>query len=872
MNTDMKRYAWIALGLVASLIWAWTAVARLPSNQINSRGIYIQFDNIFNNIDAAHGFPVVGGHQRWQWKNLEPSYDNDYRFDEIRSFVSQQDSVGKKAALGIETFVGRINQSPPYGSLGVPQWLWQTYPNVALWNPRGNPPYWYTLNYLDANYKAKYQEFVYAFADWLAANPDVTAHVGWIEMGVGMYSETQPSDQWVTQNWPDYAFYADDPPAGLGWSGADWEGYVNWCTDTYYHAFRVRNPSLSFIPLFLNCAPDFKGVRDDFSNYAAQKGIGLKNNGLQVDRHPYYLYGPLETWGAVTAPGVAPIAWETYEQWLTNETELYWGLLCALDKHPDVLEPDRWLMVDHSYNKRANYVAIWNWIAPYLGVTPDTTPGIWCALRETEFPSNGEPGNFDFWLFQRTNLTGGASVTAWNVTGYKEGRYTRRTDQSSGNPYMHFQVLNPSTFYNGPGQVTVHVTYLDQGSDSWRLTYDSTTGEKTAGTVTKTNTNTWKKQSFVLSDARFRNGYGPGGVGEAPDLKIDCMNNGDEYIHLIEVVKSGGGPTPTPTQTTTPCSIQGSVSLQGRPAPPHTRWSVPLTVNVCGTPHSVTTDQMGNFTVSGLTPGTCDIQVKNGHTLSNKRTGYTLVNGVNPMNMGELKEGDANNDNTVNSSDFLLLRGSYFKSEGQPGFVDGADFNEDGTVNSSDFLLLRSNYFLSGPIEVGGGGGQGGAQSLALTATALDTASIAIDPALTTVQEGDVFELDIRIDAGEVGVAVTDVYVDLQADNLQPIEIVGGGSLEIIATRIDDSGGTVDIAAGTFGTPVTGSFVLATVRFRAKANTQGATTPVTFSLTPPRETVVKDDQDHNLLQTATSGAVRIDEPESYSLYLPAVLH
>jgi hypothetical protein len=864
----MKRYLWIALGLAVSLGWALTALARLPSNQTASRGVYIQFDNIFNNIDRAHGFPVAGGHQRWEWKDLEPSYDNDYRFEEIRSFVTQQASREKKAAIGFETFVGRINQSPPYGSLGVPQWLWQTYPNVALWNTRGGGTPWYTLNYLDANYQAKYREFIYAFADWLAANPDVAANVGWVEIGVGMYSETQPSDQWVTANWPDYVFYADDPPAGLGWSGNDWLGYVNWCTDTYYHAFRVRNPSLSFIPLFLNCAPDFKGVRDAFSDYAAAKGIGLKNNGLQVDRHPYYLYGPLEKWGSVVAPGIAPIAWETYVQWLTNETELYWGLLCALDKLPDVLEPDRWLMVDDNYNPRPNYVAIWNWVEPYLGVTPDTTPGIWCALRETEFPANGEPGNFDFWLFQRDDLPGGVTVAEWNVTPYKEGRYARRTDQATGNRYMHFQVLNPSAFYGNPGQVTVYVTYRDIGTDSWKLTYDSFTGEKDAGLVQKTNTNTWKKAAFVLPDARFGNGFGPGGTGSAPDLKIDCMNDGNEYMHLVEVRKSTGGPTPTPTETSTVCTIQGSVTLQrpGKPAPDPS-WQVPLTVMVGSTPHAVTTDQSGNLALSGLTPGTYDISVKNGHTLSNRRRNHTLVSGVNPINMGELKEGDANNDDTVNSSDFLLLRGSYFKSSGQPGFVDGADFNEDDVVNSSDFLLLRSNYFQSGPIDLSGA--QGNAAGTMLRTQASGLVGIAIEPASTTVNVDDEFDLDVRIDAGAAGVAAADVFIDFVPNDLEVVEIRDGQALTVIAKRYDNSSGTIDIGAGTLSTPPTGTFVLATLRFRAKANTQGHTTAVAFSLAAPRETVVKDEGDHNLLGASTNGTVRINA-SAYDIYLPLV--
>jgi hypothetical protein len=866
----MKRYLWIAVGLAASLMWVLTALARLPTNQVNSRGIYIQFDNVFNNIDQAHGFPVAGGHQRWQWRDLEPNFDNDYRFDQIQSFVSQQAERGKKAAIGFETFVGRINQTRPYGSLGVPQWLWETYPNVALWNIRGGVEPWYTLNYLDANYQAKYREFIYAFADWLAANTAVASNIGFVEIGVGMYSETQPSDQWVTQNWPDYVFYADEPPSGLGWTGNDWLGYVNWCTDTYYNAFRARNPSLSFVPLFLNCAPDFKGVRDTFSDYAAAKGIGLKNNGLQVDRHPSYLYGPLEKWGSVVAPGIAPIAWETYVQWLTNETELYWGLLCALDKLPDVLEPDRWLMVDESYNPRPNWVAIWNWVDPYLGVTPDTTPGIWCALRETEFPANGEPGNFDFWLFQRDDMPNGTTVAEWNVTGYRQGRYTRRTNQATGDRYMHFQVLNPSAFYGYPGQVTVHVTYLDQGNDWWKLTYDSFTGEKEARLVQKGNTGKWLTEVIPLSDARFGNGFGPGGVGTAPDLKIDCMNDGNEYIHMVEVKKGGGGPTPTPTQTGTASSIQGSVTLQrpGKPAPDPS-WQVPLTVKVGTIPYAVTTDQSGNFTLSGLTPGTYDILVKNAHTLSNIRRNRILASGPNSINMGELKEGDANNDDTVNSSDFLLLRGSYFKSAGQPGFVDGADFNEDNLVNSSDFLLMRSSYFQSGPVQLSLAL-ETGAES-AVKARVSGTVGIAMEPALTTVSVGDQFDLDVRIDAGAEGVVVADVYINFEPSDLEVVEIRDGQQLTMIAKRYDNSTGTIDIAAGTLSTPVTGTFVLATLRFRARASTQGSTTAVVFSTTDPRGTVVKDESDHNLLGTPNDATVSITTATTYSIFLPSIM-
>jgi len=151
------------------------------------------------------------------------------------------------------------------------------------------------------------------------------------------------------------------------------------------------------------------------------------------------------------------------------------------------------------------------------------------------------------------------------------------------------------------------------------------------------------------------------------------------------------------------CSIRGHVTLQrpNRPAP-DSSWSVRLSITIGDTTYQVTSDGLGSFTLGNLTPGSHDIVIKGQHTLSNVWTAYTLADGANTVDFGELKEGDANNDDMVNSSDFLLLRASYFKREGDAGFVDGADFNEDGIVNSSDFILLRNSYFQRGPIEISG--------------------------------------------------------------------------------------------------------------------------------------------------------------------------
>ncbi len=153
-------------------------------------------------------------------------------------------------------------------------------------------------------------------------------------------------------------------------------------------------------------------------------------------------------------------------------------------------------------------------------------------------------------------------------------------------------------------------------------------------------------------------------------------------------------PSSSPTPTPGGCTLTGSVALQGRPQAPHPSWSVPLTVTIGTTSYSVMTDQRGNFGLSGLTPGTYNITVKNRHTLRNQKSGVTLVVGVNTVNFGTLLEGDANDDNYVNISDFSLLRLGF-----APRYDERVDFNQDGIVNISDFSLLAVNFGRHGNIE-----------------------------------------------------------------------------------------------------------------------------------------------------------------------------
>jgi len=161
---------------------------------------------------------------------------------------------------------------------------------------------------------------------------------------------------------------------------------------------------------------------------------------------------------------------------------------------------------------------------------------------------------------------------------------------------------------------------------------------------------------------------------------------------------------------TLPTTITGTVSLQGRPAPPDASWVTPLNVTFYFTGTStvyksvdVTTTNTGVFTVTGVDLWTWDIRVKGLHTLANKKNNVTVITVTAPIDFGLLYEGDADGNNRVNILDFSILATAYGKQSGQPGFDLRADFNNNGRIEILDFSLLATNYLMQGDILVTGG-------------------------------------------------------------------------------------------------------------------------------------------------------------------------
>ena len=153
------------------------------------------------------------------------------------------------------------------------------------------------------------------------------------------------------------------------------------------------------------------------------------------------------------------------------------------------------------------------------------------------------------------------------------------------------------------------------------------------------------------------------------------------------------------------------MTWQGRPAQPSALQQLPITLTLksaTGAEYnypSQTTDASGFFTVpvGGLLPGPYNYRVKGPKYLANAGS-TTIIVGANRQEMGLMRAGDANNDNLVNAQDFNILKGTYGKACGDPGYDDRAEFTGDCVVGAQDFNLMKLNFGTGGapPVRPGG--------------------------------------------------------------------------------------------------------------------------------------------------------------------------
>ncbi|MDH7486744.1 MAG: DNRLRE domain-containing protein, partial [Anaerolineae bacterium] len=515
-------------------------------------------------------YPVYGGHKLFQWYAVEPWADDEYRWGVIEDWIVADNALGKPVGIGINSYDG----TGAGGDL-TPPWVYEAAPDAELlchqeWPI---PKYWHPA------WLAAWADLIRDFG----ARYDGDPRLAWVVISTGMYGE----------NWPASDYWHGDCLEEAGLTSELWLETMKRIVDIYAAAFPHTTLLLQFAPYYKSPIE-----RREITAYAAGKGIGLKHNGLWPDTNgavvddpskSYYQagqYDPFFLWG-----DQVPTGWEGQEYQLTGDVGTLWGIYNGLNKHPD------YLLLGEEITTNPSRRPMIEFAQTYLGRTIEDTPAVWVALREHDPNWQGQAewfpqrGNYDFWLYQLDDAPGGRTVPEWGVSAYPEGRWTRRTDQSRGQRYMVFDVDDAYFYDGGDGSgARVNVTYYDQGWGSWRLQYDAFDDPyRTAGVVQKTNSGRWLTASFTLADARFADRQAGGG-----DFRLDCLGDGDEYFHFVQVIKLPERPAPPPeaVPTGSPPGLPPTLT----PTPPAE--SVTLQQGVAG--YTGTAD----VTISRWSPGT----------------------------------------------------------------------------------------------------------------------------------------------------------------------------------------------------------------------------------------------------------------------------
>ena len=148
------------------------------------------------------------------------------------------------------------------------------------------------------------------------------------------------------------------------------------------------------------------------------------------------------------------------------------------------------------------------------------------------------------------------------------------------------------------------------------------------------------------------------------------------------------------------------------------------------------------------------------------------------------------------------------------------------------------------------------------------TVYIRLDPSHPLVAKDDIFTVDVMVDAGDEGIIAVFMYLDFNPLYLQVVDVSGNPTstievseaFDFVAKNSVDNGiGQIDLEVGVIpGTPEpSGTFRVATIRFKALWGTGGGSTPLTFVSRGGNPMQVYNLDGHDVLADALGGQVTI---------------
>ncbi|MEM4724847.1 MAG: DNRLRE domain-containing protein, partial [Candidatus Hadarchaeum sp.] len=533
---------------------------------------------IWREVRGHPEYGALGGWAEFTWDRLNPakgvynwSLTDAYILNAQNMRVTLPDGSVIAKPVGISVTPWTFDETAEYiGVNRTPGWvaLMGGGPITSCYDPDGpegpcKPMC--TPNFGNTVWQYWFDQFILAMGQHYDNNPRFY-NLAWINIATGVDGEAVERKD---VHGCDY--YTDNSPTFDKWLG---------------RVMRAYNLAFPNTPQFIQSS--LHGIHHHCALAASfdSKMTGVKVNALEVDSPNAEIHYDGALIGGVMGFSqlyheVIPTGFEPGGV-VPRVNGSYWMFMEALSVHPYILDVQLPNIADAYAAEQLIGFPFLNYVRQRLGKTVEDTPDVWIILRETQrsdtcwkaydgiYKCYGpHHGDFMSWLYRWDTTPGGRTValigSARNElpTPARDHIYawhsTRRTDQASGNPYMAFDVDDRYPYAGhvpkaagGPVSWTITVTLVNGGTDTFSLEYLDYYGNLVERRVTKGaalgTVNGWVDYTWKVNDAYFANGL-PGGM----DFRIDCNNDGNEYIHRLIV--SGEGlqlPTPSPTKTRFP--------------------------------------------------------------------------------------------------------------------------------------------------------------------------------------------------------------------------------------------------------------------------------------------------------------------------------
>lgn len=195
-------------------------------------------------------------------------------------------------------------------------------------------------------------------------------------------------------------------------------------------------------------------------------------------------------------------------------------------------------------------------------------------------------------------------------------------------------------------------------------------------------------------------------------LEIPVTSPLAELQKLLEGTSSATGtPTPTPAAVNLAFgpTLNTKIILEGRPKD---KYKAKVFLGLSQGTASAIPKYLLTFTVdfpdsgifqglslAGLNPGSIYTAYIKGPAQIDSASTFTMSPTESTLNNNQpltLFSGDLNEDNTINSTDYTIIKSLYGSNKGSPKWNERADFNIDGVINNLDLAYVLKNFGKTG--------------------------------------------------------------------------------------------------------------------------------------------------------------------------------